>query len=135
VPTRTAYCWGHVDDIARGHLLAMEQGRPGQTYIIAGEPSALVAVLHLAEQLTSIPAPRLRLAPGVLRAAARLAGALETVVPLPPEYRAEYLRVSAGVTYLGDNSKAKRELGYNPRPLREGLEATLRHEMRVLGLG
>jgi len=34
---------------------------------------------------------------------------------------AEYLRVNAGPTYIGDNAKARRELGYNPRPLKEGL--------------
>jgi len=47
------------------------------------------------------------------------------VVPLPPTYSAEALRVVAGVTYLGDNSKAKKELGYRIRPLEEGLKETL----------
>jgi nucleoside-diphosphate-sugar epimerase len=28
--------------------------------------------------------------------------------------------IIAGVTYLADNSKARRELGYAPRPLRQG---------------
>jgi nucleoside-diphosphate-sugar epimerase len=39
-----------------------------------------------------------------------------------------------GTTYLGDNSKAKRELGYNPRPLSEGWSETVRHEMKLLGM-
>ena len=51
---------------------------------------------------------------------------------LPPTYTSEGLRVIAGVTYMGDNSKAKRELGYNPRPFREGWGETLRHEMKLL---
>jgi len=54
-------------------------------------------------------------------------------VPVPDEYSAEYLRVNAGTTYLGDNAKARRELGYAPRPLRDGLAETLQHEMRLLG--
>jgi len=53
---------------------------------------------------------------------------------LPPTYTSEGLRVIAGVTYMGDCSKAKRELGYNPRPLREGLRETLEHEMTLLGM-
>jgi dihydroflavonol-4-reductase len=53
---------------------------------------------------------------------------------LPPTYTSEGLRIVAGVTYMGDNSKAKRELGYNPRPFREGWEETLRHEMKLLGI-
>ncbi len=51
---------------------------------------------------------------------------------LPETYTSEGLREVAGPTYLGDNSKAKRELGYNPRPLREGWGETLRHEMKLL---
>jgi nucleoside-diphosphate-sugar epimerase len=44
------------------------------------------------------------------------------------------LRIIAGVTYIGDNSKARSELGYNPRPLREGWKETLEHEMKLLGM-
>ena len=36
IPRQTAFCWAHVDDTARGHILAMDKGRPGETYIIAG---------------------------------------------------------------------------------------------------
>jgi nucleoside-diphosphate-sugar epimerase len=43
------------------------------------------------------------------------------------------LRVNGGTTYMGDNAKARRELGYEPRPLRAGLEATLRAEQKLLG--
>jgi glycine betaine/proline transport system ATP-binding protein len=46
----------------------------------------------------------------------------------------EGLRILGGVTYWGDNRKAKRFLGYSPRPLKEGLESTLRHEMTLLGM-
>jgi nucleoside-diphosphate-sugar epimerase len=53
---------------------------------------------------------------------------------LPESYTSEGLRIVAGVTYWGDNSKAKRELGYNPRPLQEGWGETLRHEMKLLSM-
>jgi nucleoside-diphosphate-sugar epimerase len=36
VPRGGGVCWGHVDDIARGHVLAMENGRPGESYMLAG---------------------------------------------------------------------------------------------------
>jgi len=44
------------------------------------------------------------------------------------------LRASAGVTYLGDNSKAKRELGYSPRSLEDGLRETLMYDLDRLGI-
>lgn len=69
-----------------------------------------------------------------MKAMAAAMSVVERVVPVPDDYSAEYLRVSAGCTYIGDNSRARRELGYWPRPLREGLAETLRHEMTALGL-
>jgi nucleoside-diphosphate-sugar epimerase len=70
----------------------------------------------------------------MMKATAALMGMVEKVVPVPAEYTAEYLRENAGTTYLGTNAKARRELGYAPRPLEVGLTETLRHEMRLLGM-
>ena len=47
---------------------------------------------------------------------------------------AERLRDVAGVTYLGNNGKARGELGFDPRPLEDGLRETLQHEMGLLGI-
>jgi nucleoside-diphosphate-sugar epimerase len=134
VPTKTAFSWGHVEDVARGHLLAMEKGQPGRNYFVCGPVHTLEDALRMAQTITGIPAPRLKASPGVLRAAARLMRAVETVVPLPPAYTSEGLRVIAGVTYIGSNARARRELGWTVRPLRDGLAETLRHEMHLLGL-
>jgi len=38
------------------------------------------------------------------------------------------------VTYLGSNAKAKRELGWEPRALKDGLPETLQWEMEQLGM-
>lgn len=134
VPRKTAYSWAHVVDIARGHILAMERGRTGESYIIAGPSHTLIDALQLAEKATGVPGPPLKVSPGPLKAASAVVRVVEKVVPVPQDYSSEFLRVSAGVTYLGNNAKAKRELGYNPRPLEEGLPATLHHEMRLLGM-
>lgn len=134
IPKRTAYCWTHVDDIARGHLRAMAVGETGQSYNLAGPPATVIEAMELAQRITGTPAPRVRLAPGPLRAMAGVMGVVGAVVPLPEEYSGEYLRVSAGVTYLGDATKARAALGFSPRGLEEGLTETLRHEMRILGM-
>jgi nucleoside-diphosphate-sugar epimerase len=133
-PRGTAYCWAHVDDVAAGHLLAMERGRTGEAYIIAGEPHTLIEAFALAERISGVPAPKLHPSPGVMRALAAAMGVVERLVPLPETYTREGLRVLAGATYLGDNSKARRELGYAPRPLESGWRETIEHEMRRLGM-
>ncbi len=133
IPQQSAYCWAHVDDTARAHVLAMEKGKPGQTYIIGGPMHTIVDGIKIAEQITGVPAPRAAPA-GMFKAMSVVMGLVEKLLPVPEAYTRESLRGSAGVTYIGDNSKARRELGYNPRPLREGLAETLRHEMKLLGM-
>ena len=64
LPRRTAFCWAHVNDTVTGHLLAMEKGAPGESYILAGPPHTLIEAFTLAERITGIPAPRLRVDPG-----------------------------------------------------------------------
>jgi nucleoside-diphosphate-sugar epimerase len=113
VPAATAYCWGHVEDTAEAHRLAMDRGRPGDSYIIAGPPHTLADALRIAETVTGIPAPRLRIPRLITSLLQRVPGA-----------GAEGLR-ALGATYLGSNAKARRELGFDPRPLREGFAEVL----------
>jgi nucleoside-diphosphate-sugar epimerase len=133
IPTGTAYSWGYIDDIARAHILGMEQGKPGEHYIIAGPSHTLVEAMDLAQRITGVPAPR-HVSPGLLKAGSAVVSVTEKVIPMPEQYSAEYLRVSAGVTYLGTSARAQREWGYHPRPLEDGLAETLHHEMRLLGM-
>jgi len=134
IPARTDFSWAHVDDIARGHILAMEAGTPGASYIIAGSQHTLVDALNIAEGITGVPAPRFHIPPAAMKGIAMMMSVVERAMPVPPNYSAEYLRVGAGTTYIGDNTKARRELGYAPRPFEEGLRETLHHEMALLGL-
>jgi nucleoside-diphosphate-sugar epimerase len=125
LPRESKICWGHVDDIAEGHLLALERGKPGESYIIAGPCHTFIEAFEIAERITGIPAPNLHLPPWLLQALSAPMGLIDRILPLPPEYSSEALRVLAGVTYLGSNSKARRELGYEPRSLEQGFRSTL----------
>lgn len=133
IPEQTAFSWAHVDDIAQAHIAAMAKGAAGQAYIIAGPTHTLVEAMQLAQAITGIPAPRAA-PPWLFGALSPLMGIVEKVAPVPDSYTAEGLRVIAGVTYIGDASKAKRALGFNPRSLKEGLTETLAHEMHLLDM-
>lgn len=134
LPEGAAYMWAHVDDIVQGHILAMEKGKVGESYIICGEKYSLVDAIKLAETITGVPAPKMIAPPAMLKAMSGVMSVVNAVVPLEGTYHPETLRVSAGVTYFGDNSKAKRELGYNPRPLKDGLPEMLFALMDELGI-
>ena len=71
-------------------------------------------------------------APGMMKAMSVLVKPFDAF--MPESYTSEGLRIISGVTYIGDNSKAKRELGYNPRPVSEGWVETVKHEMKLLGM-
>ena len=130
LPRQTAYNWAHVEDIVQGHILAMKKGRVGESYIICGEKYELYEAFKLAAQTAGVRAP-LAAAPAMMKAMSVLVKPVDAF--MPESYTSEGLRIISGVTYIGDNSKAKQELGYSPRPMSDGWVETVRHEMKLLG--
>ena len=132
-PAKTEFCWGHIEDTARGHILAMEKGTAGETYIITGPRHSFEEAFDLAAKLAHVRAPLIHPGPRMLKASAALMKLVGRFFELPPAFTPEGLRVLAGTTYLGSNEKAVRELGFTARPLEEGMAQTLEHELRALG--
>jgi hypothetical protein len=110
----------------------MERGHPGEAYIITGPRHTFEEAFDLIATLAKVPKPLLHPGPRLLKAAATLMAMAQRVTDLPPTLTPEALRVIAGTTYLGSNEKAVRDLGFAARPLREGMDQTLEHELRVL---
>jgi nucleoside-diphosphate-sugar epimerase len=122
-PRTGGACFAHVEDVARGHLLAMERGAPGESYILAGPRAQHADVLERVRRLAG--RGRVVLLPaGVLRVVATLTAPVERLLPLPQPMTAEAAR-SGIATYYGDPGKAERELGWSARPLEEGLADTV----------
>jgi nucleoside-diphosphate-sugar epimerase len=119
VPAAGGVCWGYVDDIATGHLLAMRSGAPGESYMLAGPPAPLIDGLRLAARLAGGRAP-IGLPRAMVAATAAAAGVAGRILPLPPAYAAETLRSSLA-TYYGNPAKAMTELGWSCRDLETGL--------------
>jgi len=126
--------WAHVEDTARGHVLAMEKGRPGESYVISGELHSYLEAFQVAQRITGIPPAWLVVPPAPVRALAKVVSYAERVVPVPTTYSSEYLRVVAGSTYYASNAKARIELGFEPRTLEEGFREVLAAERASLGL-
>ena len=134
VPLHTAYSWGHIEDIVRGHIAAMERGRAGQNYHECGPSHTLQEAFKISSAITGVPMPRFTASPGVLKAMSLVMGVVEKVVTVPEDYSSDYLGVSAGVTYIGKHDLATCDLSFHPRSLESGLRETLDNEMRTLGL-
>lgn len=114
--------YAHRDDIAAGILLALDKGRPGESYILGGEIARQKEfVAKLAEQIGRKP-PR-DLPSFFLKAMAPLGPLIGPLLDLPPNLHEA--TASDGATFWATHEKAKRELGYNPRGLDEGIRDLL----------
>src|SRR5579883_2395204 len=110
-----------VEDVARAHVAALERGTAGERYIIAGENLMLDDLWELLARVTGKPMPGMRVPSPLLNAIAygdelrcRMTGA-QPAVPI------EGVRMSRELMFV-DGSKAQRELGIAPSPIRGALE-------------
>ncbi len=113
----------HVEDIAEGHILAAEKGKPGERYILAGPAMRLADLTKIWADVTGRPAPILNVPPQYLQPFGPLIGALETWIPLPELFSSEAIAI-LDASYLARSEKAREELGWQTRPLREGMRET-----------
>jgi dihydroflavonol-4-reductase len=115
-----------VRDVARGHILAAERGRSGRRYILGGQDCTfrrLQADLAAAAGLRPRGLPRL---PGFLvRPLAAAATALSWLQGKPPSLSLQHARLSR-YYWFARSDRARRELGYQARPLAECLADTYR---------
>lgn len=108
-----------VRDVAEGHLAAAERGEPGERYILGGHNLGWVELVDRVRELSGVSHP-LAVIPREVAYAARFPEALG----LPNVISAEaYVLMAQEWTY--SSAKARRELGYKARPLRETLSATV----------
>jgi len=118
-----------VEDVAVGHLLAADQGQPGERYILGGQNTTWPALIDRVAKLSGIHHPVVVLPREVARLA-RVRDALGVPGPMAAEgyeLMAQEWRFSS--------AKAKRELGYRARPLGETIEATVRWYLELIDRG
>lgn len=107
-------------EVAEGHWLACEKGRPGERYILGGENLTLKQIFEKLSEITGMPAPRVRIpwvvaygAGVVSTAAARLSGK-------PPRAPLDAVRMAKKKMWVSVE-KARQELGFNASPAENGL--------------
>jgi dihydroflavonol-4-reductase len=114
-------------DVARGHILAAEHGRPGHRYILGGYNMTWVQLLERVAMLSGVRHPLL-----VLPGRTADVFALLEAVRIPPPMRAEAVRLMS-LNWQGNSDKAHDELGYAPRPLDETLTRTIEWHKELIG--
>ena len=109
----------HVDDVAEGHVAAMERGRIGERYILGGENVALSDLLAEIARLVGRKPPRLRLPHALVYPIALGAESIARFTGREPLATRTGLSMSKNYMYYSDE-KARCELGYVSRSWRCG---------------
>jgi dihydroflavonol-4-reductase len=110
----------HVDDVARGHLLAHDRGRAGERYVLGGEDMTLKQILEAVAEVTGRAASKVRLPHWSVWPAAVGAEALARFTGREPRVTRDGLRMSRKHMYFS-SAKAERELGYSWRDPRSAI--------------
>ncbi len=121
--------WAHVDDIAAGHILAMEKGQSSESYILAGPALTYQETTEAWQKITGIPAPKVWLPGWVAGGAASMTRLLERTLNLKMTFSSEALDTLNDYTFFASAEKAKRELGWQPRPVEQLFKEVLDYEM------
>jgi nucleoside-diphosphate-sugar epimerase len=124
-PGDRRWSYAFVEDVAEGHALALENGKAGDRFVLGGENTTLERLFALVEELAGAKPPRVRIPYAVASAVGRAQWLWAELTGHPPQLTHGEVFVFRE-EWACDSSRAVRELGYEWRPLAEGLRETLR---------
>lgn len=119
----------HVEDAARGHLLAADHGTPGERYILGGDNLGWGRLVDRIAELSGVRHPVVMLPPEIARIAR-----IREAMGLPGPMSAEGYELM-GQDWRFSSEKAKRELGYRTRPLDDTLRQTIDWYLELIDAG
>ncbi len=111
----------HVDDVAAGHVLAMERGLPGRRYLLGGDNVPLSAFLAEIAERAGRAAPRFCLPYWSVYPVALGAEAVARLTGREPFVTRDGVKMAKARMYF-TSARAEAELGYRPRPHAAGLD-------------
>ena len=115
-----------VEDVARGHILALEKGHPGERYILGNKNLTLREIFTILQQITGIRSPRFDIPIWLALGAAHIDEFVSgKVFRHPPRIPLEAVRAACKFRHF-DCSKAVSELGFLQTPVEEAFDKAAR---------
>ncbi|TDI76372.1 MAG: NAD-dependent epimerase/dehydratase family protein [Betaproteobacteria bacterium] len=111
----------HVDDIARGHLLAYMYGKPGERYILGGENMDLLQILQTIDKISGKKMKRIKIPVMLIFPIAWIMEKIATITNVEPRASIDSIRMAQKKMFFS-SEKAIRELGYQYRPSTEAIK-------------
>ena len=118
----TGLNWVHVRDVAVGHILAAEQGRVGERYLLGHAEGnwTMQATLAVLAEISGISAPTMKAPYWVALAAAHVSETIAGITGRPPKAPLAGVRMAKYKMWFNP-AKAIRELGLPQTPPRQAL--------------
>jgi len=110
----------HVDDVAAGHLAALDRGKIGERYILGGQNVHFSEMLGAIARLLGRRPPRVRMPRGPIVPLAIMAEGIARITGREPFVTRDALRMSKYQMFF-TTAKAERDLGMTARPFTEAL--------------
>ena len=116
----------HVDDLATGHLAALEHGRQGRSYILGGENMTMRSILQTLSDCSGLPMPRIDVPRPLVVAAGVVSDFVEgKLLSRHPHVPLEAARMATTKMIFNDD-RARAEIGHKSRPARLAIEDSAR---------
>ena len=123
-PGDRLWSYSFVDDVARAHVTALERGRKGERYLLAGDNATLTQVFAAASARAGRDLSPRKLPYGLSRLVGRAMWFWADLTGKMPDLTHQAVGIfEKNWAYRSD--KAERELGYRVRPLAEGIGQTV----------
>jgi dihydroflavonol-4-reductase len=114
-----------VRDVAQGLIQAGEKGRSGESYILSGEQISVHSLMRTIKEITGLRALHIRVPISLAHFAARFTPLYYRLARIRPRFTHYALETVASNSVIS-HDKARNELSYRPRALRETLTDTVR---------
>jgi dihydroflavonol-4-reductase len=112
----------HVDDLALGHVAALERGANGRSYILGGENRSMKSILQVLAECTGLRAPTRQVPKSIALAAGAASQLVEgRLLRREPNVSIEAARMST-THMVFDDRRARTEIGHTARPAADAIE-------------
>jgi dihydroflavonol-4-reductase len=120
-----AYDFVDVRDVAQGLLLAGEKGRCGESYILSGEQMEVPNIIKIVQEILGERLFSLKIPLKLANLTAKITPLYYRLTHAKPRFTPYSLATIASNSVIS-HAKARLELGYHPRPLRDTISDTVK---------
>ena len=113
-----------VEDVVNGHLLAMDRGKPGERYVLGGENISYNQLFAWIREASGVDHGLIRIPLWIMLSAAGMFTFYSRLTGRPPLITPGLVKKFSH-NWIVSSEKAMRELGYEPGPVRDGIQKTV----------